>query len=105
MNVNPSQVAEQVAKGEVTLIDVRDLSEWNEGRIPNAQHIMLGYLARRSDEISSGKPVVVQCRTGGRSAIGASILQANGITSVANLAGGIRDWEAAGLPVTSDKQV
>ena len=103
MNVNPSQVAEQVAKGEVTLIDVRDLSEWNEGRIPNAQHIMLGYLARRSDEISSGKPVVVQCRTGGRSAIGASILQANGITSVANLAGGIRDWEAAGLPVTSDK--
>ncbi len=102
LNVSPSQVAEQVAKGEVTLIDVRNLSEWSESRIPNAQHIMLGYLAGRSKEVSSDKPVVVQCQTGGRSAIGASILQASGITSVANLKGGIRDWQSAGLPVISD---
>lgn len=102
LNVSPSQVAEQVANGEVTLVDVRDLSEWTQSRIPNAQHIMLGFLAGRSQDISTDKPVVVQCRTGGRSAIGASILQANGISSVANLQGGIRDWQAAGLPVTSD---
>lgn len=102
INVSPSQVAEQVAKGEVTLIDVRDLSEWSESRIPYAQHIMLGYLAGRSEEVSSDKPVVVHCQTGGRSAIGASILQASGFTSVANLTGGIRDWQSAGLPVTSD---
>lgn len=35
---------------------------------------------------------------GGRSAIGASILKAAGADRVINLAGGYRDWAAAGLP-------
>jgi hydroxyacylglutathione hydrolase len=64
---------------------------------------MLGYLAQRSDEIPADKPVVVQCRTGGRSAIGASILQAQGISTVANMMGGIRDWELAELPLARDQ--
>jgi hydroxyacylglutathione hydrolase len=100
-NVNPAQVAGQMEREEVTLIDVRNQSEWDEGHIPGARHIMLGYLAERVGEIPSDKPVVVQCRTGGRSAIGASILKAGGIPAVANLMGGIRDWELAGLPISS----
>jgi rhodanese-related sulfurtransferase len=46
------------------------------------------------------RPVVVYCRTGGRSALAALSLQQMGFTDVRSLAGGIAGWTAAGLPVT-----
>ncbi len=95
----PQAVAEQIANGELTLIDVRNTNEWNEGHLPYAEHLMLGYLQKRIDRVPVGKPVVVQCRSGARSAIGASILQANGITEVINLKGGYMKWAADGLPI------
>lgn len=98
----PSQVVDQIRTGEVALIDVRSRSEWNEGHIPGAQHMMLGYLRDNLDQLPVDKPIIVQCRTGVRSAIGASILQASGFSEVMNLMGGIQDWEAAGFAITSD---
>jgi hydroxyacylglutathione hydrolase len=95
----PAQVAQQILRNEITVVDVRNAEEWNGGHLPQAKHIMLGYLPERAAEISAEKPVVVQCQTGARSAIGASILQAKGIANVINLMGGIRDWRVAGLPV------
>lgn len=97
--VEPRQIVEQIESGEVTLIDVRNQGEWNEKRLPHAHHVMLGTLVRRLDEIPTDKPIVLQCRSGNRSAIAASILQANGIPQVMNLAGGIQAWQKAGLPV------
>jgi hydroxyacylglutathione hydrolase len=94
-----AQMANKIFKGEVKVVDVRSQTEWDEGHLPGATHVMLGYLAERADEIvDEGKPVVVQCRTGNRSAIGASILQAKG-AEVINLADGIRGWAKAGLPI------
>jgi hydroxyacylglutathione hydrolase len=99
--VTPQEIADQVLNGEVLLLDVRNQSEWDEARLPNAHHLMLGYLPQQAQDFAGDRPVVVQCRSGNRSAIGASVLQANGVTAVMNLAGGILDWEAAGLPVLS----
>ncbi len=96
----PNQVAQQLERGKVTLIDVRNLSEWDEEHIPGAQHIMLGYLRERAVEIPADRPVVVQCRIGVRSSIGASILKAKGFENVINLQGGIESWKSADLPTT-----
>ena len=93
-----AEIAPQVLAGDVTLIDVRAQSEWDGGHLPGAQHIMLGYLMERANEIATNKPVVVQCRSGARSAIAASILQAQGIKNVTNLMGGYSKWVGAGLP-------
>lgn len=93
-----NELAEAIMNNEVTLIDVRRQDEWDEGRLPNARHLMLGYLADRVGSVANGKPIVVQCRSGVRSAIGASILQAHGVKNVINLAGGYIGWNAAGLP-------
>ena len=98
-SVHPSQIAEQVRQGQAIILDVRNQTEWDEGHIPGAQHRMLGYLAEGCANLAGDKRFIVQCQTGARSAIGASILQANGITNVVNLMGGIRDWQLAGLPV------
>jgi hydroxyacylglutathione hydrolase len=95
----PAQIADQIMNGKATLIDVRNSSEWQAERIRGAKHIMLGYLSERLGDIPRDKPIVVQCRTGSRSAIGASILQSRGFVNVSNLLGGIVDWKAAGLPI------
>ncbi|MGB3716886.1 MAG: rhodanese-like domain-containing protein [Candidatus Promineifilaceae bacterium] len=98
----PQQVVAEVERGTVTVVDVRSRAEWDEGHIRGAKHIMLGYLAERFEEIPMDRPVVVQCRIGRRSAIGASLLQSKGFETVTNLMGGIRDWEMARLAITRD---
>jgi hydroxyacylglutathione hydrolase len=79
---------------EVVVLDVRNDNEWNEGHIPSAIHIPLGHLADRISEVPDDKRVVVQCQGGGRSSIGASLLQKMGRKNVANLAGGYKAWAA-----------
>ena len=98
---DPTWAAQQLEEGKAALIDVRGLSEWGEEHIPGAQHIMLGYLSDRLVEIQADRPIVVQCRTGVRSSIAASILKANGFEEVVNLRGGIEGWKSAGLPTAS----
>jgi hydroxyacylglutathione hydrolase len=78
----------------VVVLDVRNDNEWNEGHIPSAIHIPLGHLAERISEVPDDKRVVVQCQGGGRSSIGASLLQKMGKKNVANLTGGYKAWAA-----------
>ena len=93
-----AELAVRLRSGEVTLVDVRSANEWNESRIPGALHIPLGYLTDRVREIPDGKPVVVQCQAGARSAIAASLLESHGL-KVINLQNGLIGWAAAGLPI------
>lgn len=92
-------VAPRLASGAVTVVDVRGRSEWDAGHLPGARHVPLGRIAASADELRKAGALVMQCETGSRSAIAASILLARGITSVANLAGGFNAWKEAGLPV------
>lgn len=94
----PAKLANLILNQEVLVVDVRNQTEWDSGHIPGAQHVMLGYLLDQADQIINGKPIVVHCLSGARSAIGASILQAKGAT-VINMQGGLRDWAAANLPI------
>jgi hydroxyacylglutathione hydrolase len=98
----PAVVAERVERGEVTVVDVRNAGEWEHGHLPGALHIPLGALASRAAEIPAGRPVVVHCQGGTRSAIAASILLGKGARDVINLRGGYDDWRRAGLPSVTD---
>lgn len=81
------------------LLDVRAKSEWQDGHVPGAHHIPLGEVASRLDEIPRDQTVVVQCGTGMRSQIIASLLQKHGYSRVRNMEGGFEAWQAANLPV------
>lgn len=96
-----AQLRSAIESGQYRLIDVRARSEWDEGHIPQAEHWFLGDLLRRAEELPQGQTIVTQCRSGGRSAIAASILQRAGY-DVINLAGGFLGWQQAGLPVAAD---
>jgi hydroxyacylglutathione hydrolase len=81
------------------VLDVRRSTEWREGHIGNAEHFYLGDLEELAQDLPRDTPIAVHCQGGTRSAIAASLLQAQGFTNVANVAGGIQAWTAAGLPV------
>ncbi|HEY7569392.1 MAG TPA: MBL fold metallo-hydrolase [Gemmatimonadaceae bacterium] len=96
-----SDVATRVRSGSAIIVDVRDASEWSQGHIPGALHVPLGQLAQRAAGLADGgRQLVLHCATGGRSAVGASVLRAQGISNVVNMEGGYSAWQAAGLPVT-----
>jgi hydroxyacylglutathione hydrolase len=98
-----AEVAELLAGGDATVIDVRGRAEWEAGHLPGVPNIPVGYLADRFDELPTDRPVVVYCQGGARSAIAASVLQARGLAHVVNLVGGYAAWEQAGLPTTRDQ--
>lgn len=75
------------------VLDVRNGDEWELGCIPGAEHIMLGTLPDRLDEVPRDCPIVVYCASGGRSAMAASILQANGVKDIYSLRGGYSLWK------------
>jgi hydroxyacylglutathione hydrolase len=86
----------------VSVIDVRNATEFSAGHIPGALHIPLGHLTDRAGEIPRDRPIVVQCQSGGRSSIAASVLEKLGATDVINLSDGITGWAAAGLPIEKE---
>jgi hydroxyacylglutathione hydrolase len=96
--IAPADLASRRGPGTPVIIDVRNDTEWASGHLGSALHIPLGHLSKRLSEIPRDQPVVAQCRTGGRSAIAASLLHRAGFTDVSNLAGGIEAWRAEGLP-------
>lgn len=94
----PADLASKIEAGQVRLLDVRSQEEWDAGHIEQAAHHFLGRLPDRVEGIPADQTVVTQCRSGARSAIAASVLQASGIKDVVNLTGGYAAWKQAGLP-------
>ena len=91
--------AERALRDEgAQLLDVRRQTEWNEGHVALATHVHLGNLRSRLDELPEDRPILVYCRTGQRSAIGAALLQAEGFADVRNVEGGFSDRIRRGLP-------
>lgn len=96
--LGPRRAAEMIEAGEAQLVDVRQDHEWEAGRIPGATHIPLESLPSRADEIERNGPVILQCRTGGRSAMATAALRASGVEAY-NLEGGLEAWVGDGLAI------
>jgi rhodanese-related sulfurtransferase len=100
--ISPKEAAAMFSEQKAIIVDVREDNEWNEGHIAGAIHIPLAQVASRLSELAQYKDsnVVVQCRSGKRSAKAASTLQEAGFTKVYNLTGGIIAWDKDGLKTT-----
>jgi rhodanese-related sulfurtransferase len=83
------------------LLDVREADEWEAGHAPNAKWVPLGQLDGVRFTLPMNRTIVCVCRSGGRSAKAAAELVQMGFKAV-NMAGGMREWVAQGLPVVRD---
>jgi rhodanese-related sulfurtransferase len=99
--VTPAEAAAMIKqKKDLQLIDVRTEAEYADGHLAGAKLIPVQELEQRVAEIDKKKPVLLYCRSGHRSGNALKILQDHGYAQAKHLEGGIKAWQAAGMPVT-----
>lgn len=85
-----------LGKDDIQIVDLRGLTEYNDGHIEGAEHIFVGTLQDNLDKISKNKQVVIHCQSGDRAAIAYSILRRNDFDDVRNYSGGMKEWMTNG---------
>ncbi len=123
--VDPDEAADLVEQGWAYL-DVRSVAEFADGHAPGAYNIPLldfepgqglvpntNFLGEVLETFDLNRPLVVACKSGGRSARAAAILTESGFTNVVDMRGGFygevdqsgvvscAGWAQRGLPVAS----
>ena len=92
--ITPAELASTLDQNDqaFTLVDCREPKEWRAMRLSGCQHIPLGEIIERADEIESDRPVIVICRSGSRSKKACASLRDLGFVDVRNLTGGLMAW-------------
>jgi len=93
--ITPTELKERLDRGDpVTIVDVREPFEWEIGNLEShgAKLIPLGELPQRVGEIDPAGEIVLQCRSGARSAQALAFLRQHGYERLWNLKGGILAW-------------
>jgi rhodanese-related sulfurtransferase len=82
------------------LVDTREDREWQAGHIQGAVHLGRGVIERDIEQAIPARDIklVLYCGGGYRSALAADSLQKMGYSNVYSMAGGWREWCAAGFP-------
>lgn len=86
---------------DYTLLDVRSIDEFKAGHLPNAQHIYVGELAERIDEVDAARPVTTFCGSGQRAIVAAALLKKHGVDRVEVCLGSMQACQAVGCDVLS----
>lgn len=79
-------------KADFQLIDVRETFEYEVSDIGGLNIPLVGILIE-ADKVAKDKPVILQCRSGKRSAQAVMLLEQQGFDNLANLKGGILAWK------------
>ena len=103
--VTPQDAWEEIVRGDVVVLDVREPIEWEE-HIQGAVKVPRGILEFQADPASPAhnpaldpdRRTIVVCRSGTRATLAAATLMDLGYTDVVNLAGGMNAWKQASLP-------
>jgi rhodanese-related sulfurtransferase len=100
--ISPEEAAAKLQDKAAVIVDVRDNDEWDEEHIPHAVHLSRGTVELDIEEKvpDPNALIICHCGGGGRSALAAESLQKMGYKNVRSMAGGLKAWKAAGLPVT-----
>jgi hydroxyacylglutathione hydrolase len=92
------------AAAGLTVLDVRERSEWQEGHIESSENVPFYKVGDAATTLDPEQSYAVICGSGIRSMIAASILQAHGFRSILNVEGGMEAWNSAKFPTVQNKQ-
>jgi molybdopterin/thiamine biosynthesis adenylyltransferase/rhodanese-related sulfurtransferase/molybdopterin converting factor small subunit len=92
-DMQPRELKDRLDRGEpIVIVDVREPQEYQINRIEGSRLIPLGELPQRYEELDPNAAIVMQCKSGARSAKATQFLRGVGFKNVRNLAGGILGW-------------
>jgi rhodanese-related sulfurtransferase len=102
-NLTPHEAWELCSKGAV-IVDVREeyLNNFKNFDVPETLFIPISRLVQQLSELPQEKHLIFADTVGLRSKEAVILLRDKGFIRIANMAGGIVDWERDGLPITTD---
>jgi rhodanese-related sulfurtransferase len=93
-DVDSAGLAAALKAGAHALVDVREPHEFAAGHIPGAVNLPLSRF--NPAELPQGRPVILTCQAGGRSARACAAARQAGRDDVINHQGGFGAWAASG---------
>ncbi len=98
--VSPTEAVQLINREKAVLIDVSENAEYASGHVAGAKNVPLGSL-EASNDLPKNKtlPLVLVCPTGARAARAVGMLKKRGFEQTRVLAGGLRAWRDANLPI------
>jgi rhodanese-related sulfurtransferase len=97
--VTIAEATHLINREDALVLDVRDPGEYGAGHILGAKNVPLSRLNDAEVTKRKDRPMIVYDEGGERSSKAVATLKKQGFTRVANLTGGLRAWQQAGLPV------
>ena len=96
-----SEIADDYKAGNIQILDVRTVQEFQGAHIPSSTLIPAQDIYAKTRELpyDKGSTIYVICRSGNRSKAAADFLRKNGYPNAISVQGGILQWMAQGLPV------
>jgi rhodanese-related sulfurtransferase len=99
--LSPQDMVQLMNREKAVVIDVCSPEEFAQGHVIGAKNLPLGDLEAKLAQVVKNKatPVVMVCQVGARSARAAATAQKLGYENVQSLAGGLKAWQAASMPI------
>ena len=101
-DVTPAEAVQLINRDDAVMLDVRESSELEAGRIRNARHLSASVLPKRLDELGKfkDKPIITFCANGLKAQKICQLLGKHGFAQIYSLKGGVTAWQQANLPLT-----
>ncbi len=99
--LSPQDMVQLMNRDKAIVIDVCEPDEFARGHVIGAKNLPLGQLEDKLALLVKNKSsqVVMVCQVGARSARAATTARKLGFENVQSLAGGLKAWQAASMPV------
>lgn len=99
--LSPQDMVQLMNREKAIVIDVCEPDEFARGHVIGAKNLPLGQLEEKLVQVVKSKSaqVVMVCQVGARSARAAATARKLGFENVQSLAGGLKAWQAASMPV------
>jgi rhodanese-related sulfurtransferase len=103
LNLTPKESFELCKEGAI-IVDVREsyMNTFKMFRVENVLYLPYSELSKSYKELPADQPMIFADAVGLKSREGVLFMIAHGYKNIANMAGGIVDWERDGLPLTTD---
>jgi rhodanese-related sulfurtransferase len=99
--ISTTKVVEFMNRENAVIIDVREHVRFNAGHIIGSTNIIISEIENSIEKLNKykDKPIIMVCNIGQSSIKAGIILKKHNFTKVFSLAGGIAEWQKAGLPL------
>ncbi|ULR87798.1 rhodanese-like domain-containing protein [Comamonas sp. B21-038] len=99
--LSPANAVALINREKAIVVDVSDAQEFSAGHISNAKNVPLDQLEAQLPAVVKNKalPLILVCAQGQRSQRAVAVAKKLGYTNVQALAGGMKGWRAASMPL------